>query len=149
MNTISVVKSFCNDVGLQLGKGYSESVYQEAICVCLRQSSVHYEKEVVVPIRFRDTFVGNSRADIVLPTDRIVIECKAIDGTLKHSHVPQLITYLNALSYDTGLLVNFNQSPSKNIVEIFAVSKANDTSYIIHSDTDSFIISTSGCVVKE
>lgn len=112
---MELIKEICRDVGNTLGKGFAEVVYQEAICTCLREHRVHYAKEVVLPVNFKNTFVGNVRADIIL--NDFIIECKAIDSVLKPSHLPQLVAYMELTKLPTGLLVNFNQNPSKNVVE--------------------------------
>ena len=117
----------CKTVGNKLGKGFSETVYQEGIALNLRKSSIDYSKEVVLPITYEQIVIGNVRADIVLPNDEIIIECKAIDGNLKQSHIPQLINYLEITNYTSGILVNFNQNPAKDIVEVVTVERSSET----------------------
>ena len=68
-----------------------------------------------------DIIIGNVRADIVIPANEIIIECKAIDGNLKLSHIPQIIKYLKITGYTSGLFVNFNQNPSKLTVELIEI----------------------------
>jgi GxxExxY protein len=128
---------FSKIVGKQLGKGFSECVYHEALCVHLRKNSITYSKEQVLPITYKvnneDYVVGNIRSDIVLPTESVVIECKAIEGSLRSVHVPQIITYLNILDYKNGILINFNQNPLKEMVEHFTIEKINDE-YIVNGE---------------
>ncbi len=128
---------FSKIVGSKLGKGFSECVYHEALCVHLRKNSIIYSKEQILPITYsinnEDYVVGNIRSDIVLPTESIVIECKAIEGSLRSVHIPQIITYLNILNYKNGILINFNQNPLKEMVEHIIIEKSNDE-YIVNGE---------------
>jgi len=95
----------------ELGPGYNETVYQEALCVLLRKENVHYSKEVVKPILFQGSAVGFVRFDIV--TALFVIECKATCKLTKKD-----IIQINNYSKHTGLqgvLVNFSQDPSTGL----------------------------------
>lgn len=124
------VINYANIIGKELGKGFSESVYQEALCAHLRTSSILYSKEQIIPVNYKiedqEYVVGNVRADIVIPDESLVIECKAIEGNLRNVHVPQIISYLRILKYNRGLLINFNQNPSKEIVEYIKIEREHD-----------------------
>lgn len=113
-------------VANKLGKGYSENIYQEAVCVELRKLGETYSKEQVIPILYDQAAIGNVRADIVMNTKQIVIECKAIEGELKESNLVQLLNYMKLLGYNHGLYVNFLQSPRKPEVETYQVSKIDE-----------------------
>lgn len=148
-NNLNKVINICKIVGNKLGKGFSETVYQEGIATVLRKQQIEYSKEVVLPILYDDINIGNVRADIVLPKDQLVIECKAIDGNLRTSHIPQLINYLEITKYKNGLLVNFNQNPNKEIVEVITVEYQKDENVykadmqnekIIHLTNGGFLI---------
>lgn len=120
---IQQIETFCQKVA-SLGKGYNECIYQEALCSELRNHSIQYSKEQVIPILYDNlVVVGNMRMDIVLPYYQIVIEMKAIDGELKESHIPQIITYLKGTGYSCGIFVNFIQNPNKALYEIYTVEK--------------------------
>lgn len=125
------IKKMCIDVGEELGKGYNECIYQEGICLLLRESHFSYSKEVNLPVTMKDIIIGHVRADIVIPKESLIIECKAIDGNLKISHIPQIIKYLKITGYKKGLFVNFNQNPSKETVELVEISCMDDDIYKI------------------
>jgi GxxExxY protein len=122
--------SYANTIGKKLGKGFTENVYQEALCTHLRTSSILYSKEQIIPISYKieneEYVIGNVRADIVIPDQSLIIECKAIEGNLRSVHVPQIISYLRILNYNKGLLINFNQNPSKEMVEYITVEREYD-----------------------
>jgi len=123
------IKQMCMTVGEELGKGFSESIYQEAIAVLLRKANIDYCKEVTMQVKFRDIVVGNVRCDILLPKEHIIIECKAVDGNLKTSHLPQLVNYLEIMKYSKGIFVNFNQNPGKDMVEVIIVKRSESDVY--------------------
>jgi GxxExxY protein len=120
-----------------LGKGFAECVYQEAICVLLRKESIYYSKESTIPIFFQECSVGNVRADIVLQD--YVIECKAIEASLRTAHVPQLIAYMKLLNKPFGYLVNFNQKVTNDILETIFIEEYNDNYKAIFNKDDSQI----------
>lgn len=148
MDLVNTLIKICNQVGCKLGKGFSETVYQEGIAVFLRKHTFDYSKEVVLQIELDGIVIGNVRADIVLPRDNLVIECKAIDSNLKPSHAPQLINYLELLQYNTGILVNFNQNPSKEFVEIVVVSKESSDSYSVQIKDKTYKMSPKGLLIE-
>lgn len=121
---ISSIVDICNIVSNLLGKGFNETIYHEAICTHLRQQCIPYSKEVVLQVEYNSMPVGNVRADIVLPKDNIVIECKAIESELREAHLPQIVTYMNILNYNFGIFVNFIQHPSKAGVQTLIVEKS-------------------------
>lgn len=135
MIEISDIKKICISVGEILGKGYNECIYQEGIALFLRKASIDYSKEVNLSVKIDDIIIGNVRADIVIPSEQIIIECKAIDGNLKLSHIPQLIKYLKITNYKKGVFVNFNQNPSKPTVELIEIYLENNL-YKIKFDND-------------
>ena len=95
----------------ELGPGYSESVYHNAFEVVLRQNSVQYETERVVPIMFKEHAVGNVRCDLIVHGDSssTIVEFKAV-AKLRPCDVLQLKNYLKLTGIAHGLLVNFGPS---------------------------------------
>lgn len=124
-NFIILIETVANE----LGKGFSEFIYQEALCVLLRKYNINYSKEHILPKLFFDCVIGHMRADITLHDYNTVIECKAIND-LQESHLPQIITYLEILNYNTGIFVNFVQNPSKPQLQIQKVTKISNELYL-------------------
>ena len=116
-------------VGDDLGKGYSECIYQEGLCVLLRENNIIYSKEAILPKYYNNICIGNVRADIILEYEKTVIECKAIDGNLRDFHFPQIIVYMEILNYTKGYYVNFNQNPSMDFIEVYTVVRENNNYY--------------------
>ena len=135
---MKLIKSICRDVSMQLNRGYSERVYQEALTVSFYLRRIYYLKELNIPVHLMGVQIGEMRADIVLPESKTVIECKAIRANLDPNHLPQLIKYMRALRYPRGLLVNFNQDISREPIEFITVEAKNDT-----SPQETFTVTTS------
>ena len=114
------------DVSNSLGKGYSEKIYQEAICSMLRVKSINYSKEAIHSVFHKEFFVGHVRSDIILHDHKTVVECKAIDGELKIHHVSQIIIYMKLTGYNTGILVNFIQNSNKKLFDYIKVYREDD-----------------------
>lgn len=143
------IKEICQEVGSLLGKGYSETVYQEGIAVILRELCIKYSKEVTLPVKIYDVTIGTVRADIILPEEQIIIECKAIDSDLKLSCLPQLVNYLKITQIPSGIFVNFNQNPSRHMVEIITLTQCDfdDKLYIVQREgKDDLFIDDNGII---
>ena len=105
-NTTNVVIAGAKDVWTTMGPGHSETVYQKALEVYLRDAGVRCASEQVIPIMYRGVAVGSCRADIV--TADLVIELKAC-ASINDSMEQQTRKYMTALPRSHGLLVNFPQ----------------------------------------
>ena len=89
----------------ELGFGFLESVYREAMRIALKEAGLRVEAEVPVPVSFRGTLVGVFRADIVVD-GRIILELKTADSISK-AHEAQVLHYLRASEVEVGLVMNF------------------------------------------
>lgn len=93
------------DVFNELGHGFLESVYTEAVCMALRDEGLAVEREVKVPVYFRAKCIGEYRADIIVES-KVLLELKAV-RSLDSSHEAQLLHYLRSTNIEVGLLLNF------------------------------------------
>jgi len=90
----------------QLGPGYLELVYQEALVLEFTLRGIQHVREVYVPIAYKGHRLSFSfRADFIC-YGSIVLELKAVQG-LSAKDDPQLRSYLNATGHAHGLLLNF------------------------------------------
>ncbi|HMD30630.1 MAG TPA: GxxExxY protein [Candidatus Acidoferrales bacterium] len=97
------------DVYNELGHGFLESVYEEAMSIALRQAGLRVDRQLPLKDMFRDFLVGDFRADVVV--DRaVLLELKAATG-LDPAHEAQLLNYLRATEIEVGLLLNFGPKP--------------------------------------
>lgn len=90
----------------ELGHGFLEPVYQEALAFELRQRGISFEREAVLPIHYRDvTLTAIYRADFVC-FGELIVELKAINR-LSGIEEAQVINYLKAAKLQRALLINF------------------------------------------
>lgn len=94
------------DVHREIGPGFLESVYQNALCYELGLRKITYEAQVLAPVTYKGYAVGEGRLD-VLVEKRLIIELKAVEA-FEAIHQAQVISYLRAMRLPLGLLINFN-----------------------------------------
>ena len=97
----------CIEVHRTLGPGLLESVYEECLCYELAAAGMHFERQVNVPIRYKDIALGSTlRLDLVVQ-NHLIVELKSLEQLLP-IHQAQLRTYLRVTRFRVGLLINFN-----------------------------------------
>ena len=98
----------CMDVHNELGKGFAEAVYGDALELELKSNGVPYQREVRFPINYKGKILSHQYvADFVIE-DKIILELKAIEK-LTSSHIKQTLNYLAASKLKLGLLINFGE----------------------------------------
>ena len=97
----------CFEVINELGAGFLESVYQQALLIVLAQKGLRARSQAPISVMFRGQSVGEFYADILVE-DKVIIELKAVSA-LTPAHKAQVINYLKATEIDVGLLINFGQ----------------------------------------
>lgn len=122
------LRNFSNEVYNELGIGHYETVYHKALLVELRNANYDYDSEVITPIYYKDHFVGNGRADIVIRyhdkgTKKIfIIELKALSSK-SNKDFRQVQSYMNSLGGEHGMMINFPQNSNAEECEIHDVVK--------------------------
>lgn len=97
------------DVYNELGYGFLESVYREAMRLALTQAGLNVKTEVPIAVGFRGNIVGIFRADLVV-NEAVLVELKACDQVIRQ-HESQAMNYLRATPIEVGLLMNFGPTP--------------------------------------
>lgn len=96
----------------ELGCGYLERVYQDALEVELRLRNIPYEREKTIQITYKGEPLGDPyRADFVC-YGKIIVELKAVTEILG-VHRAQVVNYLKAIKANLGFLVNFGEEDIK------------------------------------
>ncbi len=95
------------EVHWHLGPAFTEGVYENALCRELSLRNVQFERQVRVPVVYKEQLVGQGRADLVVG-GRVVVELKALPS-LGPVHQAQVISYLKATGLPLGLLLNFGE----------------------------------------
>lgn len=98
----------CCEVCDELGGGFAESVYENALALALKQKGLRVENQTPLKVRFRGVVVGELHADLLVE-NRILIELKSV-AHLADRHFAEVLNYLKATETEIGLLVNFGGS---------------------------------------
>ncbi len=106
--TERVIKTFYQ-VYNELGFGFLEKVYQNAMNIELKDQGFYCETEKPIKVHYKNQLVGDYRADIIVE-NQVILELKAAQS-LVYEHELQLINYLKATTIEIGLLLNFGEKP--------------------------------------
>jgi len=94
------------EVHKELGCGFLDPVYQEALAIELADRGIDHQAQVEIPIWYKGKRLqAKYRADF-LCFDSVIAELKAL-SVLSGTEEAQVINYLKASGHETGLLLNF------------------------------------------
>jgi GxxExxY protein len=91
----------------ELGFGFLEKVYENALMVLLKENGIKAEQQVPIKVRFHGRIVGDYIADILVENS-IILELKAQDK-LANVHKAQTLNYLKATGLKLAILINFGK----------------------------------------
>jgi GxxExxY protein len=89
----------------ELGHGFLEKVYHNALAVELRNRGVPFEMEAAIKVSYKDEEVGDYYADFIIE-GKLILEIKACSA-ICDEHMAQVINYLKATGLRLGILMNF------------------------------------------
>jgi GxxExxY protein len=107
--TDAILHAFFKVVYPQLGYGFLEKVYENALLIALSSAGLKVEQQAKIEVNFQEHVVGEYFADLLVQ-DRVIVEVKAA-GRIAREHEAQLLNYLRATPYEVGLLLNFGPKP--------------------------------------
>ena len=107
--TDKILHAFYKVVYPQLGYGFLEKVYENALVIALTAMGLKVQQQVKIIVYFQEQVVGEYFADLLVE-DVIIVELKAVSRLLLE-HEAQLLNYLRATPYEVGLLLNFGPKP--------------------------------------
>lgn len=99
------------EVHRELGSGFLEAVYQEALEFELTQRQIPFIRQQPLPIRYKHTILSKLYIADLVCFDQIIVEIKAIQRLTPVEHA-QLLNYLKATHKPLGILMNFHSRPT-------------------------------------
>ena len=109
--TSKIIKA-CMEVHNELGNGFLEAVYQEALEQELKLQGIPYEREKLLPVMYKGKQLDKEYYADFICYGNIIIELKAVTNLVK-AHKAQILNYMKALKSEVGLLVNFGETSLK------------------------------------
>jgi GxxExxY protein len=102
------------EVNRELGAGFLEAVYQEALKLELTSRGIPFVAKPVLRLAYKGTPMEQTYSPDFICFDRVIVELKAV-SELAAEHRAQVTNYLEATRLRLGLLVNFGGAPKARI----------------------------------
>ena len=96
------------EVHSELGPGFLETVYEEALTIVFDKSGIPFEKQKKVNIKFQGVFLKSHYIADIIVDKKVILELKAV-SSIKGIYEAQVINYLKATGFYVGLLMNFGE----------------------------------------
>ncbi len=96
----------CFKVHSELGPGFNEKIYYNALRLALKEADLKYDTEKEFSVFFQDRKVGSLKLDLIIQ-GKVIVEVKAITGNIPDVFKYQVLSYLKVSKMEVGLLVNF------------------------------------------
>src|ERR1035437_3269518 len=96
----------CFKIHTELGPGFPERIYHNALIILLEEEKLKYETEKEFKVMFHNKSAGKFRCDLVVE-EKVITELKSVEGYMPKLFENTLLAYLKATGLQTGLLVNF------------------------------------------
>jgi GxxExxY protein len=107
-----VIIGIAMEVYNNLGKGFSENVYKDCLCIEFVNKQISYIKEKKFDIIYKGIKIPHHYfADFIID-DKVVLEIKA-HSLLIEDHTKQIINYLAVSRCKVGLIINFGENSLK------------------------------------
>jgi len=94
------------EVHRQLGPGFLEKIYQEALCLEFCARAISFEREKSITVNYKGVLIPGQRVDLIV-AGCVIVELKAT-ATLHLVHEAKVISYLRTTGLRLGLLLNFH-----------------------------------------
>jgi GxxExxY protein len=102
------IVGLCMEVHRQLGMGFREVIYKDALEIEFQENNIPYQREKLFKIEYKGIILPHSyKADFIV-FDQIVLEVKST-SFIVDSFVAQTINYLKASGLKLGMIANFGQ----------------------------------------
>jgi GxxExxY protein len=101
------------EVHRHLGCGFLEAVYGDALAIEFTNRNIPFEREKLINIKYKNTTLEHYYVADFVCYDSIIVELKAVTE-LNKTFEAQVLNYLNATGYESGLLINFGELSLKH-----------------------------------
>ncbi|HEX9330627.1 MAG TPA: GxxExxY protein [Anaerolineales bacterium] len=105
-NEVYAIIGAAMEVYNQLGPGFGEAIYQEAMEIESDSSKIPNNPQQDIFIEYKGTKLKQFFKPDFICYDKIIVEIKALDRLTSREEA-QLLNYLKATSMPVGLLINF------------------------------------------
>ena len=102
----------CMEVHKELGNGFLEPVYKEALEEEFKLQHIPYEREKLLNIIYKGKKLTKEYFADFVCYGNIIVELKAVTNLVK-AHKSQVINYMKATNSEIGILVNFGENSLK------------------------------------
>lgn len=106
------IRGCLRTVAFELGSGFLEKVYQEALELEFKEAGIPFQREVKLPIFYKGKSLQQVYFADFVCYGKIIVELKTV-SQLNEVHEAQVLNYLKATGFDVALLVNFGETPLK------------------------------------
>ena len=111
------------EVHRELGPGYLEKVYEQAMVLELKHRGLFCATQVPVAVYYKGEKICGQVLDIVVE-GKVILELKSVEFLLP-IHEAQILSYLKSTDFSVGLLINFKEKLVKNGIKRFVNTKHN------------------------
>jgi GxxExxY protein len=101
------------EVHRAIGPGLLESAYEECLCYELAQHRLRFEKQVPLPVVYKNVKLNCGYILDIIVEDLVILELKAVERIMP-IHEAQLLSYLRMLDKRVGLILNFHCAMMRN-----------------------------------
>ena len=105
----SMILAAMYDVHNELGFGFLELVYKNALAVALRELGLRVDRNVAYDVHYHGFLIGRYSADLVVES-KVNVEVKTA-RSIDTAHLKQALNYLRASKLEVGLAINFGVTP--------------------------------------
>ncbi len=102
----------CMNVFNELGNGFLEAVYQEALEIEFRQMGIPYQREAKISVFYKGKKLDKEYYADFICFNKIIVELKCV-SRIVNANKAQVINYLHGTKMQVGLLVNFGEASLK------------------------------------
>lgn len=105
------------EVHRELGPGYLESLYEDALCYELTMANLRFDRQIELDVKYKNTvFKRRFSADLIVE-EYVLVENKAVSA-LSAGDEAQLFNYLKTTGLRVGLLFNFGAAKLEKVRRI-------------------------------